>query len=68
MRLERIKRLQSDGHTVLDIGRILSGPSANKSAIEPPTVWWQHASADDVIVWMRDGASPGLDSILIEQH
>jgi hypothetical protein len=39
-------------------GRILSGPAAAKSAMEPPTAWWQHAIADDVIVWMRDGASP----------
>jgi hypothetical protein len=44
--------------TRLEIGRILSGPSAAKSAVEPPTAWWQHAIADDVIVWVRDGASP----------
>jgi hypothetical protein len=35
--LDAIKRLQADGHTLLDIGRILSGPSAAKSAIEPLT-------------------------------
>jgi hypothetical protein len=58
VRLERIKRLQADGHTLLEIGRILSGPSAAKSAIEPPTEWWQHAIPDDVLVWVRDGASP----------
>jgi DNA-binding transcriptional MerR regulator len=58
VRLERIKRLQADGHTLLEIGRILSGPSAAKSAMEPPMAWWQHAIADDVIVWVRDGASP----------
>jgi DNA-binding transcriptional MerR regulator len=57
VRLERIKRLQADGHTLLEIGRILTGPSA-KSALEPPTAWWQHAIADDVIVWVREGASP----------
>jgi len=37
VRLERIKRLQADGHPILEIGRILSGPSAKKSAMEPPT-------------------------------
>jgi DNA-binding transcriptional MerR regulator len=58
VRLERIKRLQADGHTLLEIGRILSGPSAKKSTMEPPTAWWQHAIADDIIVWVRDGASP----------
>jgi DNA-binding transcriptional MerR regulator len=49
VRLERIKRLQADGHTPLEVGRILSGSSA-KPTIEPPTAWWQHAIADDVIV------------------
>jgi DNA-binding transcriptional MerR regulator len=58
VRLEQIKRLQADGHKLLEIGRILRGPSATKSGIEPPTAWWQHAIADDVIVWVRDGASP----------
>jgi hypothetical protein len=58
VRLERIKRLQADGRTLLEIGRILSGPSAAMSAMEPPTARWQHAIADDVIVWVRDGASP----------
>ena len=58
VRLERIKRFQTDGHTLLEIGRILSGPSAKKSTMEPPTAWWQRAIADDVIVWVRDGASP----------
>jgi hypothetical protein len=55
---ERIKRLQADGHTLFKIGRILSGPAAAKSAMEPLTAWWQHAIADDVTVWVRDGASP----------
>lgn len=26
--------------------------------MKPPTAWWQHALGDDVIVWVRDGASP----------
>jgi hypothetical protein len=26
--------------------------------MEPTTAWWQHAIADAVIVWVRDGASP----------
>src|ERR1700683_3704952 len=56
VRLERIKRLQADGHTLLEIGRILSGPSAAKSVMELPTAWWQHAIADDVIMWVKDSA------------
>jgi hypothetical protein len=31
---------------------------AAKSAMEPPTTWWQHAIADDVLVWVRHGPSP----------
>jgi DNA-binding transcriptional MerR regulator len=58
VRLERITRLRADGHTLFEIDRILSEPSAAKSAMEPPTAWWQHAIADDVIVRVRDGASP----------
>ena len=57
-RLERIKRLQAAGHTISEIGRMLSGPSTAKSEVEPATAWWQHAIADDVIVWVREGASP----------
>jgi DNA-binding transcriptional MerR regulator len=53
VRLERIKRLQADGHTLFEIGRILSGPSAKKSSMEPPTARWQSAIADDVIVAER---------------
>jgi hypothetical protein len=26
--------------------------------MEPLTTWWQDATADDVIVWVTDGASP----------
>jgi hypothetical protein len=40
-------------------GRILSGPSAAKSAMEPPTAWWQHAIADDVIR-VGEGTAPAL--------
>jgi DNA-binding transcriptional MerR regulator len=57
-RLERIKRLQAAGHTLSDIARMLSGPSGEESEAVPATAWWQHAIADDVVVWVRAGASP----------
>ena len=57
-RLERIKELQGAGHTLSEIARLLSGQSEAESAIAPPTAWWQHAIAGDVIVWMKAGASP----------
>jgi DNA-binding transcriptional MerR regulator len=57
-RLERIKRLQSAGHALSEIARILSGPAGGRSERVPATAWWQHAIADDVIVWVKAGASP----------
>lgn len=55
-RLEEIKRLQASGQTLSDIALTLSSPE--ESAAPPPTPWWQHAIADDVVVWVRVNASP----------
>jgi DNA-binding transcriptional MerR regulator len=55
-RLERIKKLQAEGRTLSEIGRILSG-AAERPAAEP-TAWWQHAVAQDVVVWTRAEMSP----------
>jgi DNA-binding transcriptional MerR regulator len=55
-RLDRIKSLQSDGRTLSEIARQLSGHSP-ESAVSP-TAWWQHAIGDDVIVWVRAGVAP----------
>lgn len=57
-RLERIKGLQAAGRTLSEIARMVSGPSDDESAAAAATAWWQHAVADDVIVWVRAGASP----------
>ena len=56
-RLERIKRLQSEGRTLSEIARILSG-STGESAPLQATPWLQYAIADDVVVWVKAGASP----------
>jgi DNA-binding transcriptional MerR regulator len=56
-RLDRIKGLQSDGRTLSEIARMVSG-HLQKSAVSPPTAWWQHAIADDIVVWVRAGAAP----------
>jgi DNA-binding transcriptional MerR regulator len=56
-RLDRIKRLQSDGRTLSEISRILSGDSQEPAA-SPPTAWWQYAIADDIVVWVRAGVAP----------
>jgi DNA-binding transcriptional MerR regulator len=57
-RLEQIQRLQTEGHTLSDIVRILGRPSSESPEVVPATAWWQHAIADDVVVWVRAGASP----------
>ena len=56
-RLERIKTLQSEGRTLLEIERLLSEGSEEISA-SPPTAWWQHVIADDIIVWVKADAAP----------
>lgn len=54
-RLQEILRLQTQGQTLADIaGALEAAPAALPSA----TPWWQHAIADDVIVWVRAGAAP----------
>lgn len=56
-RLKRIKRLQGEGRTLMEIGRLLTEPTS-RPAVAPPTTWWQYAIAGDVVVWVRAGASP----------
>ena len=56
--LERIKRLQAAGQTLADIARTLSGPSGEEAEMVAATAWLQYALADDVVVWVRAGASP----------
>ena len=56
-RLEKIKKLQSQGRMLSDIGRSLAGVAPEKKAAAP-TAWWQHAIADDVVVWTRSEMNP----------
>jgi DNA-binding transcriptional MerR regulator len=56
-RVERIKRLQAEGKTLLEISRVLE--SAPRPAnLNAPTAWWQHAIERDVMVSVRADASP----------
>ena len=56
-RLERIKRLQSEGRALTEIAHILGGKPRARNAV-PPVSWWQHVIQDDVMVWVRADASP----------
>ena len=56
-RLEKIKKLQSQGRMLSDIGRSLAGVAPEEKPA-PPTAWWQHAIADDVVVWTRSEMNP----------
>jgi DNA-binding transcriptional MerR regulator len=55
-RLEKIKRLQSDGRMLSEIGNALTGVTA--AAAAGPTAWWQHAIGEDVVVLTRADVSP----------
>src|SRR5271169_3732478 len=56
--IERIKRFQAAGRTLSEIARLLDGPSPDERSAPAATAWWQYAVADDVIVWVKAGASP----------
>ena len=53
-RLEQIKKLQANGRMLSDIGRQLN----EEPEVTPATAWMQYAVADDVVVWVKAGASP----------
>jgi DNA-binding transcriptional MerR regulator len=56
-RLEQIKKLQSEGRMLSEIGNDLAiGPPPQPVAA--PTAWWQHAIDEDVMVWVRGDVSP----------
>lgn len=56
-RLERIKQLQMEGKTLVEISQSLDASQAaiNLSA---PTAWWQYAVANDVMVSVRADILP----------
>jgi DNA-binding transcriptional MerR regulator len=55
-RLEKIKALQAQGRMLSEIAPMLGTPQAAVS--HPPSVWWQHAIDDDILVWTRADVSP----------
>lgn len=55
-RLEKIKALQAQGRHLSEIAPLMAGTPARPAYHS--TAWWQHAIADDVVVWTRGDASP----------
>ena len=56
-RLEKIKALQAEGRHLSEIAPIVEGPPDERPSYSS-AAWWQHAIADDVVVWTRADASP----------
>jgi len=56
-RLEKIKALQAEGRHLSEIAPLIEGAPAARPEHQS-TAWWQHAIADDVLVWTRSDASP----------
>jgi DNA-binding transcriptional MerR regulator len=57
-RLERIKGLQAKGRMLAEIGQELARDGEPAPEAAAPAPWWQHAIADDVVVWTRAEVSP----------
>ncbi len=56
-RLERIKQLQAEGKTLVEISRLLE-PALPAIKLDAPAAWWQYAIESDVMVSVRADASP----------
>jgi DNA-binding transcriptional MerR regulator len=56
-RLERIRKLQSEGRTLSDIGRMLA-PRDRAHGLPAPGACWQYQVAEDVVVTVKAGAGP----------
>jgi DNA-binding transcriptional MerR regulator len=56
-RLRMIRESQSQGAMLSDISRMLAGEHA-KADLPTPESWERYQVANDVMVWVRTGASP----------
>src|SRR4051794_34257968 len=56
-RLEKIRQLQGEGRMLAEIAHDLNGGRPREAAVAP-SPWWQHAIADDVMIWVRGDVSP----------
>jgi len=56
-RLEKIKALQAQGRHLSEIAPLMENPVDARPSY-PSAPWWQHAIADDVVVWTRGDVSP----------
>jgi DNA-binding transcriptional MerR regulator len=56
-RLEKIKALQAEGRHLAEIAPLVEDVREARPGY-PSAAWWQHAIADDVVVWTRGDVSP----------
>ena len=56
-RLDKIRRLQAEGLTLVEIAATLDESRTRQSA-PPGSLWWQHPIDNDVAVWVRSDVSP----------
>ncbi len=56
-RLERIKQLQSEGRTLVEIGRFLED-APRAVSLDAPAAWWLYSIGGDVMISVRADASP----------
>lgn len=56
-RLERIKQLQAEGKSLLEISRLLE-VAPRPVILKAPAAWWQYALDGDVMVSVRTDAPP----------
>jgi DNA-binding transcriptional MerR regulator len=56
-RLERIKEMQAEGRTLVEISRLLDA-APRAVSLDAPAAWWQYAINEDVTVSVRADAAP----------
>lgn len=57
-RLDRIRQLQTEGLTLVEIAATLDERRKARQAALPGSLWWQHQIDNDVAVWVRSDVSP----------
>jgi DNA-binding transcriptional MerR regulator len=57
-RLDRIRQLQNEGLSLVEIAAALDERRKVRQTAPPGSLWWQHPIDNDVAVWVRSDVSP----------